>query len=45
MFVCFDWKLTWHLGQNKQESSDWESQQLNWPSVLVFGVHEFQHPP
>ena len=43
-FVCFHWKKNLTSRQSKQESQDWESQQLNRRSVLVFGVPEFQRP-
>ena len=46
LFVCFHSTITWLLGKvNKNIKSGRESQQLNWRSVLVFGVHKFQRPP
>ena len=41
-FVCFHWKIAWHLGKvNKKVKTDRISN-LNWRSVLVFGFHEFK---
>ena len=46
-FVCFHWKITWHLGKvnKKLILRERESQQLYWRPVLVFGFTNFSVPP
>ena len=43
-FLLFSLEKNLTSRQSKQESQDWESQQLNRRSVLLFGVPEFQRP-
>ena len=38
----FIWEFFW---PSRQGSSDWECQALNWRSIIMFDVHDFERPP